>query len=216
MFTGIVEEIGMVKAFVKHNNGANVKITCRKILEGLKIGDSVAINGVCTTVTSFDAVSLTVDISDETLNISNFKNLKINDSVNLERALLANSRLGGHIVSGHVDCCAKLISIEKLSEFYNLEFELPPEQMKYVVYKGSIAVNGISLTISKESNNGFCVAVIPHTFVNTNLKLLKTGDIVNIETDILGRYVEKMLSAKDNVSTESHISVDFLKENGFV
>ncbi len=139
---------------------------------------------------------------------------KQNTCVNLERALTPTSRLGGHIVSGHVDCKGKIIEKEQLNDFYNLTFEIPVEQQKYIIHKGSITVNGISLTIAKINNNIFKVAVIPHTFENTNLKTLKIGDFVNIETDILGKYVEKFLSANDN--KESRISMSFLQENGFV
>ena len=216
MFTGIVEEIGFVKSFNRNSNGASLAITCSKVLSDVNIGDSILVNGVCTTVIDYDSSSFIVDISEETLDVSTFKNIKLNDTLNLERALMLNSRLGGHIVSGHVDCCAQLIKITKLSNFYNLEFKLEKELMKYIVYKGSITVNGISLTVSEVSENTFSVAVIPHTYDKTGLKDLKIADYVNIETDILGRYVEKLLLANDNIVTSSHISMDFLKENGFV
>lgn len=214
MFTGIIEEIGKVKSFSKTSNGATIVVSCNTVLDGTNIGDSISINGVCDTVTERTNDSFTARVSDETLSVTTFLNLKKDDYVNLERALTPTSRLGGHIVSGHVDCKGKLIAKEQLTDFYNLTFELPENQQKYIVHKGSITVNGISLTIAKTYNNIFEVAVIPHTFENTNLKILKIGDFVNIETDILGKYVEKFLSANDN--KESHLSMSFLQENGFV
>lgn len=213
MFTGIVEEVGTVKSFSKDNNGATIIIGGDVVLKGTKLGDSIAINGVCQTVVNLTSDSFSARVSDETLSVTNFENLKKGDKVNLECALTLNSRLGGHIVLGHVDCVAKFVGKEKLTDFYNLEFEIPKEQEKYVVQKGSITVNGISLTIAELHNNIFKVAVIPHTYENTNLCDLKIGDYVNIETDILGRYVEKFLSANDNSSS---ISMNFLQENGFL
>ncbi len=215
MFTGLIEETGYVKSLVKNTNGATLVITCKLILGDIKIGDSICVNGVCETVTNIFSDGFEVRISDETLGVTNLGNLKNGDILNLERALTLNSRLGGHIVSGHIDCVGKLTNIEKLSDFYNLTFEIPENYSKYIVYKGSVAISGISLTIAKTTDNIFKVAIIPHTYQNTNLKNTKIGDFVNIETDILGKYVEKMLSANDN-KEENTISIDFLKENGFV
>ena len=215
MFTGIVEETGTIKSFNALSNGAKLEVECKKILSDINIGDSICVNGVCQTVIEYTDSSFTVMLSDETLNITNFSSAKQGDYVNLERALTLNTRLGGHIVSGHTDCIGKLISVEELSEFYNLRFEIPFEMTRYVVYKGSITVNGISLTVAKIQNNIFTVAVIPHTYQNTVLKYLKQGDSVNIETDILAKYVEKLLGLNDN-KTNSNISMEFLKENGFV
>ncbi len=215
MFTGIIEEKGFVKSFAKISDGAEIEISCKTVLDDTKIGDSIAINGVCETVTEISTLSGTfkAKVSAETLAVTTFKDLKTGDVVNLERALTLNSRLGGHIVSGHVDSAGKLVSVENLSEFCNMTFEIPSENSKYIVYKGSVAVNGVSLTVAKAENNKFTVAVIPHTYQNTNLSKLKTGDFVNIETDILGKYVEKMLSVRDN---KTDISMEFLQENGFV
>lgn len=215
MFTGLIEETGYVKSLVKNTNGATLVITCKLILGDIKIGDSICVNGVCETVTNIFSDGFEVRISDETLGVTHLGNLKNGDILNLERALTLNSRLGGHIVSGHIDCVGKLTNIEKLSDFYNLTFEIPENYSKYIVYKGSVAISGISLTIAKTTDNIFKVAIIPHTYQNTNLKNTKIGDFVNIETDILGKYVEKMLSANDN-KEENTISIDFLKENGFV
>jgi len=212
MFTGIIEETGKIKTIKKGTNGAEIEIECSKVLEGARIGDSIAVNGVCQTVTELFQSSFKARVSDETLSVTTFNNLKSAESVNLERALTLSSRLGGHIVSGHIDGVGKFVSKQKLSDFYNLTFELPEELQKYVVYKGSITINGISLTVAAINDNFVTVAIIPHTFENTNLKSLKEGDFINIETDILGKYVEKLLSAKDN---KEGISMKFLLENGF-
>lgn len=213
MFTGIIEEIGEIKSFTHNSNGATIVVKCKDVLADTKLGDSIAINGCCQTVVDIKEDFFSARVSDETLNITNFTSLKSGDTVNLERALTLNSRLGGHIVSGHVDCVGKLIKKEQLTDFYNFDFEIPQNQEKYIVYKGSITVNGISLTVANIDKDIFRVAVIPHTYLNTNLQDLKTEDFVNIETDILGKYVEKLLSAKDN---NSRISLEFLQKNGFV
>lgn len=197
MFTGIVEETGFIKSF----DGHKLIVECSKVLENTQIGDSIAINGCCQTVVAMNANSFSADVSAETLKIT--KGFKTGECVNLERALLPQTRMGGHIVQGHIDGTAKYLG--------DMTFEVPKELDKYIVYKGSITVNGVSLTVSKNKNNTFSVAIIPHTLENTNLKYLKIGDLVNIETDILGRYVEKFLSTKNNNITE-----DFLKENGFM
>ena len=197
MFTGIVEETGFIKNF----DGKKLVVECSKVLESTKVGDSIAIDGCCQTVTAMSSNTFSADVSSETLRI--IKGFKVGDCVNLERALTPSTRMGGHIVQGHVDGTAKYLG--------NMTFEVPKDLDKYIVYKGSICVNGVSLTVSKNQNNTFAVAIIPHTLENTNLKYLKTGDFVNIETDILGRYVEKFLSTQNNNITE-----DFLKENGFI
>lgn len=196
MFTGIVEEIGLIKSF----DGSRLVVECSKVLENTQIGDSIAIDGCCQTVVSLGTNYFCANVSSETLRVT--KGFKAGDKVNLERALTPQTRMGGHIVQGHIDGTAKYLG--------NSRFELPKELEKYVVYKGSVSINGVSLTVSKLDENIFEVAVIPHTFENTTLKDLKSGDFVNIETDILGRYVEKFLSTKNNITE------DFLKENGFV
>ena len=211
MFTGIIEEIGKVSNFEKFGESAVMSITCKKIFDDIKIGDSVAINGVCQTVVNFDNKSITVEISKQTLTVTNFSSIKTGDYVNLERALTINSRLDGHIVQGHIDKTAKLLKSEELDEFYNMYFET--DDTRLIISRGSIAVNGISLTVADVNETCFKIAVIPHTYRNTTLKFTKTGDIVNIETDILGRYVEKLLSPKDN---HGSITMEFLAKNGFI
>ena len=197
MFTGIVEETGILKRIT----GSIITAECRKVPKSTKNGDSIAINGCCQTVAGLTSNTFSAHVSDETFKITNFKTLKSGDSVNLERALTPSTRMGGHIVQGHVDMTAKYLG--------NMTFEVPDS--KYIVYKGSITVNGVSLTVSKLDGNIFSVAIIPHTLENTNLKNLHSGDLVNIETDILGRYVEKFLSTEHN-----KIDENFLIENGFM
>ena len=197
MFTGIIEEIGKIKSF----NGEKLVVECKKVLENTQLGDSIAIDGCCQTVVDLTSNTFSTDVSTETLRI--IKGFKAGELVNLERALTPQSRMGGHIVQGHIDGVAKYLG--------KMRFEVPKELDKYIVYKGSITINGVSLTVAQNERNTFAVAIIPHTLEKTNLKTLKTGDFVNIETDIVGRYVEKFLSTKDNNLTE-----DFLKENGFM
>lgn len=203
MFTGIIEEIGVIKGFTKNSNGAVITVGCSNVLENTKIGDSIAINGCCQTVVSMTSNSFSADVSHETLQISTLGNFKTGGKVNLERALTPSTRMGGHIVQGHVDCKAKYLG--------DMTFEIPENEAKYVVYKGSVTINGVSLTVADIKQNVFSIAVIPHTLMNTTLKDLNYGDYVNIETDILGRYVEKFLSTQNN-----NITTDFLQENGFL
>lgn len=212
MFTGIIEEIGKVVTFKKSSHGADLVISAKGVLEDVKLGESIAVNGVCETVVKFNSTTFEVNVSDETLRVSNLSDLKKGDLVNLERALKLSDRLSGHIVSGHVDLTTKFVGKEKLGEFYNLEFAIKPEFRKYIVKKGSITVNGISLTIADIKAETFVVAVIPHTFENTNLKELKNNDIVNIETDILAKYIENFVVGKE----KKEISMSFLEENGFL
>ena len=208
MFTGISEETGIVQTVTERK----VVIQCKQVLDGTKIGDSIAVNGVCLTVTAIDKNSFTADISPETFMVTALHELRTGYEVNLERALPVNGRFGGHIVSGHVDGIAKIASISPNNEFFDLIIDLNPREAKYIVKKGSVAVNGISLTVADISGNVLKIAVIPHTFRNTNLKYLKSGDYVNIEVDILAKYIEKFLSMSDN---KSRLDVDFLQRNGF-
>lgn len=211
MFTGIIEEIGIVKEFRQNGNNALIIVECQKVLEDTKIGDSIAIDGVCQTVINLSSNSFSAQVSSETLNVTSFCKLKTGNKVNLERALTLSSRLGGHIVSGHVDGLGKIKNIQKLSEFYNIKIEVDKDLTKYIAKKGSITINGISLTVANITSNEFDVAIIPHTFENTSLNTLKSGDFINVETDVLAKYVEKILSTGNN----STVNENFLKENGF-
>lgn len=208
MFTGIIEELGKVQTVTDNK----ICIEAKTVLEDAKLGDSIAVNGVCLTVTKLNLSGFEADISPETKRVTALKYLETGSLVNLERAMPANGRFGGHMVLGHTDGLGRGKYIKKEGEFYNLTIEIPSEISKYVVKKGSIAINGISLTVADINNDTVTIAVIPHTFENTNLKTLQIGDFVNIETDITAKYVEKFLSTSDN---KSGISMDFLLENGF-
>ena len=208
MFTGIIEEVGKVSTITDEK----IIISAQTVLNGTKIGDSIAVNGVCLTVTKINTNSFEADISPETMKVTSLGNVKTGSAVNLERAMRADGRFGGHIVSGHIDGLGKGKSILKENDFYKISIELPIELTKYSVKKGSISIDGISLTIADIKDNIITVAVIPHTFRNTNLQNLRIGDFVNIETDILGKYVEKFLSTSDN---RTGISMEFLMDNGF-
>lgn len=210
MFTGIIEEIGRISSV----SANSVAILCCKVLEDINIGDSIAVDGVCLTVTSFDSSGFVADISEETKKVTKLSRLKTGELVNLERAMLVSSRLGGHIVSGHIDCVGEVVSIQRTGEFFELSVKFASSGFsKYFVKKGSVAVDGISLTIADLTDDSVRVAVIPHTFENTNMHTYKAGDFVNIEFDILAKYVEKNLLINDN---KSKITEDFLKVNGFV
>ena len=206
MFTGIVEETGKIQ-FVTDRK---VVIKCQKILEDAKIGDSIAVNGVCLTITDINTDTFSADISPETFKVA--CKLNLGNTVNLERAMLANGRFGGHIVSGHVDGVAKIVELKNNGDFYDLKLELSENESKYVIRKGSITVNGISLTIAKVESGLINLAIIPHTYENTCLKELKIGDFVNVEVDMMAKYIEKFLSTSDN---RSRIDFDFLQRNGF-
>ena len=212
MFTGMIEEIGEIRGLSPNGYGLDVVIDCKKILSDVKVGDSVSVNGCCQTVVEFGENYFKTNLSQETLKISTFSDLKVGYSVNLERAVTPNSRLGGHIVQGHVDGVAVLRKVISLGDFFDLYFEVPTNLSRYITKKGSITVDGISLTVSDETSSTFRVSVIPHTFENTTLHFLKIGDKVNIETDIIARYTEKILSS----GNESRIDENFLKENGFM
>lgn len=208
MFTGIIEEVGQISAITD----TNIKIKSKIILDDLKIGDSIAVNGVCLTVINFDKQYFTANVSQETYRVTTLSKLKIHDNVNLERAMSSNGRFGGHIVSGHIDTLGNVVSIKQHSEFYDFIVKIPSQYTQYTVKKGSIAINGISLTIADIDKDLLKCAIIPHTFNNTTLKDLKINDNVNLEFDIFAKYVEKFLSTKNN----SNISLEFLQENGFV
>ena len=208
MFTGIIEEIGTVKSI----STDKITINCSKVLKDSKLGDSIAVNGVCLTITDIISDGFTADISPETLKVTNLSDINSGDIVNLERALTLSSRLGGHIVSGHIDTVGKVSKLSKFNDFYELTVNFSEEYSKYIIKKGSITVNGVSLTIAECGKDFVTIAVIPHTFDMTVLKEVKTGCNVNLEFDILAKYVEKNLSSSNN----SNISLDFLAQNGFV
>lgn len=213
MFTGLIEEQGKISEIKHSSNGMELKVLCHKIIDDIKIGASICINGICLTVTEFGTDYIKVQVSNETLNVSTLKNIKAGDCVNLERALTLNKRLDGHIVAGHVDCMAEFIKSKDDGFSKEFFFKLPNEVTKYVIYKGSIAINGVSLTVASINNNIFSVELIPTTLKEVNLANLKHGDFVNIETDMFAKYIEKIFNSKDNTSK---IDYGFLAENGFM
>lgn len=215
MFTGIIEEIGIVKSV----KSKVITIEANKIFDDLKLGDSVAVNGTCLTISSFSNKILNADVTTETLSRTNLGDLKLGFKVNLERALTLNGRLGGHIVSGHIDGVGIIKNISKSENDIILKIEVSANLMKYIIEKGSVAVDGISLTVAEVNKNNFSIAIIPHTFKETILFYKKEGDKVNIENDIIGKYVEKLLTFNNynnkKNNKNSNINMEFLIKNGF-
>lgn len=208
MFTGIVEELGSVE-----RAGARLKIQCRKVIEGSQTGSSIAVNGVCLTVVDLDATSFSADLAPETIRRSNLGSLRAGSKVNLERPLALSDRLSGHIVQGHVDGVGELLSLKSLgSDNFWMEVRIPPELDRYLVYKGSIAIDGISLTIAELRADILAVTIIPHTIGNTNLGSVKPGDKVNLECDMLAKHVEKLLG---KLEVKPAVTVEKLKEHGY-
>ncbi len=214
MFTGIVEEVGIVKNIISGGSSSYIEIEAKKVLEDVHTGDSIAVNGVCLTVTQFTRTTFRADVMNETLSRSSLGSLKNGSPVDLERAMAAGGRFGGHIVSGHIDGTGTIAEIKNdgIAHWYTIS--APPAIMRYIVEKGSIAIDGISLTVAKVTDSSFSVSIIPHTAAQTVLSHKKPGDIVNLENDIIGKYVEKLMKpAEDGKS--SGITMDFLARNGF-
>jgi riboflavin synthase len=207
VFTGIVEDIGKVI------NITNSQIQIETCLDAIKTGNSIAVNGVCLTVTEIFEKIISFDYSPTTSDITNISLLKKNSLVNLERALTLQTRLGGHIVSGHIDTSTKIMSIKKTDRFYFISFAVDEIIKKYIVLKGFIAIDGISLTVAEINEQTFSVTMIPETFNKTIFYSRKPGDIVNIEIDVFAKYIEKLFGKKDN---KKEITMELLKENGFL
>jgi len=215
MFTGIVEEIGTIKAIHKERISASLVIKAEVVTQDLKVGDSVNTNGACLTVTSFDVNGFTVDVMAETMRNTNLDLLSPGSKVNLERALKMSDRLGGHMVSGHIDGTGEITEIytEENATWFIIKTE--NEILKYIVKKGSVAIDGISLTIAEVEDRFFKVSIIPHTADETTLLQNKAGSIVNIENDLTAKYIERFLNFNDE-NAKSKIDMDFLKQNGFI
>ncbi|HSW56467.1 MAG TPA: riboflavin synthase [Ignavibacteriaceae bacterium] len=214
MFTGIIEEIGTIEKVSPISGGISLTIRAKKIIEDIAVNDSVCIDGVCLTVTKSDKNSFWVDAVGATLEKSTFNKVKADASVNLERSVRLSDRLGGHLVQGHVNGIGTLSEIKKLGENYLVKIVIPEELERYLVNEGSIAINGISLTIADLNSNEISISVIPHTWQNTNLKDKKVNEKVNVEIDILAKYVEKLL-AKRNDNSDKNITEGWLKELGY-
>jgi riboflavin synthase len=211
MFTGIIKALGEITSIETTDEGKIFEIKTKLDLSDKKTGDSIAIDGACVTITEILQNSFKFDAMTETLQITNFKNFKEGTTVNLEPAVKLKDALDGHITQGHVDTTTKVMSLETKDKKTELKIEMPKKMSKYIALKGSISINGVSLTISDLRDESFSVDLIPHTLKETNLSKLKKGDIINIEIDVLARYLERLLNAK-----ESETKYEFLKERGFI
>lgn len=216
MFTGIIEEIGQIMGIKKSGDGASIIIAASKILEDVKLGDSIATNGVCLTVNSFNHNSFHVDVMAETMRRSNLKDLMIGSKVNLERAVAVGTRLGGHLVSGHIDDVGVIRNYEKESNAVWITIEPQPKLLKYIIEKGSIAIDGVSLTVAYIDERVFKVSIIPHTKDETTLIDKMVGQLVNLECDMIGKYIEKlMIYGTEKKQEKKDITLDFLTMHGF-
>lgn len=211
MFTGIIEEIGRVRALRRGARSFTLEIEARKVLEGTQVGDSIATNGVCLTVTRMDEGGFAADVMPETVERTALKRLQPGSPVNLERALTLSSRLGGHLVAGHVDATGRIAARREDDTALWLEIEAEPAVLRYVVEKGSIAIDGVSLTVARVGERSFSVSLIPHTQGVTTLHERRVGDRVNLENDMLVKYVEKLMGR----APQGGLTLDFLRENGF-
>jgi riboflavin synthase len=215
MFTGLIEDVGKVQKLERRSSSARLAVSTTLPATEFLIGDSVAVNGVCLTVTSIAGTVLTFDVSPETLDRSGLGRLSSGDQVNLERAMRLSDRLGGHIVTGHIDCVATVLERREESGNILFSFRVPSENLRYIIEKGSVAIDGISLTVNSVTSDGFSLNIIPHTAQMTTLRLKKPGDRVNIETDIIGKYVERLLAGSGGNREPGGISMKKLMENGF-
>ena len=219
MFTGIVEEVGRVRFLRGGSKDGVLRIAAKRVLGDVRLGDSIAVNGVCLTVTDFDGGSFTADVMPETLRRSNLGMLRAGSPVNLERALVADGRFGGHIVSGHIDGMGTIASVRQEANAVWYEIEAAPSLLRLVVEKGSVALDGISLTVAAVDGEGFSVSTIPHTVAQTNLNQRRRGDPVNLETDVVGKYIEKLLRPEETKphtpANESTLTKEMLLRCGF-
>lgn len=213
MFTGIIEETGIIKKIISGESGS-LLIEAKKVLEDSHIGDSIAVNGVCLTVTTINGNCFTADVMAETLRRSSLGSLTTGSSVNLERAMAANGRFGGHIVSGHIDGTGTIVEFKREANAVWVSIEAPREILDLIVLKGSIAIDGISLTVAYIDERIFKVSIIPHTGSETTLLTKSAGDIVNLENDVIGKYVQKILGNKTE-NSQDELTEDFLHQHGF-
>ena len=210
MFTGIVEEVGTIKSINRGQHSAVLTVRAKTVLEGTRIGDSIAVNGICLTVRQLFPDSFAADVMHETLNRSALAQFTIGSAVNLERAMAANGRFGGHMVAGHIDGTGKIRSMQPEGNAVLVTISAAPELLRYVVEKGSVAIDGISLTVAKVTHTDFTVSLIPHTGEETTLLKHRPGEVVNLETDIIGKYVEKLMQPKSG-----SVTLELLQQNGF-
>lgn len=217
MFTGLIEEMGVIKSIKRSGDSMILHIMTKDILSDVIVGDSIAVNGICLTVTIIENNIFSVDVMPETMYKTSLADLTVGSTVNLERAMSANKRFGGHFVAGHVDGVANLVEKKHIDNAIYFTFKIDTSLTNYLIPKGSVAVDGISLTIVKANKELFTVSVIPHTLKNTNLGLKKIGQVANIEVDMIGKYIEKVLLnyLDQKTNYNSKITESFLKENGF-
>jgi riboflavin synthase len=211
MFTGIIEELGTVKALRREAGAARLILSAEKVLDGTALGDSICVNGVCLTVVEMNRTEFTADVAVETLRVTNLGDLQAGKKVNLERALQLSARIGGHLVTGHVDAVGRVREKREEGNGWRIFIDAPASVLRYVIKKGSIAIDGISLTVADVDNAGFAIAMIPHTAKLTTLGFKTAGDSVNLESDIIGKYVERLLAGR----MEGGVSLDALKKSGF-
>lgn len=215
MFTGIVEELGNIRSVRRGQHSSVLSIAAKDILSDLKIGDSVAVNGVCLTATTVDSGGFTADVMHETLNRSSLGSLTVGSHVNLERAMAANGRFGGHIVSGHIDGTGTITALRKDDNAVWYTISASQELLRCIVEKGSIAIDGISLTVAEVGESWFSISAIPHTVAVTTLGEKRPGDTVNLENDVIGKYVEKLLRPQPQETAKSSLTLEFLAQHGF-
>ncbi len=216
MFTGIIEAVGKLTAITAKGEDISITVDTGKLdMSDVKLGDSIATNGVCLTVVAFGSRSYTADLSLETLNLTGFTQYKMGDKVNLEKAMLPTMRFGGHIVSGHVDGVGSIVERNQVGRAIEFWVEIPNDITKYVAYKGSITVDGISLTVNELRKNAFKLTIVPHTSEETTMDNFQVGRKVNLEVDVLARYMERLLQGNSEQQPESKITMEFLQQNGF-
>jgi len=216
MFTGIIEAVGEIKSVENRGDSAKLEIMVKLPQNDLRIGDSVSINGVCLTVTTRSESTFTADIGAETLKVTTLEKISAGHHVNIERAMQMGQRLGGHLVQGHVDAIGKVLNINRIVNGVEATVEFGDKFAKYIVKRGSVAINGVSLTVTECGKHWFKVFLIPYTLDVTIFKFMKIGDEVNLEFDMIGKYVEKMMTSEgDNKPIDSNITENFLREHGF-
>ncbi len=217
MFTGLIEDVGAVKRIERNSQQLRVTLNCSLAQAEFVLGESIAVNGICLTVVDFGEGWFSADLSSETWRVTSLSRLREGSRVNLERALRFGDRLGGHLVSGHVDAQGTVTGIVREANTIFFQFSLPPAPLRYLITKGSVCIDGVSLTVSELLSDGFTVAIIPHTLKQTALEFLRIGDQVNIETDLIGKYVERLLTGGAAVSPGGPgVSLDLLARNGFL
>jgi len=216
MFTGLIEDLGTVRELRKSADNVCLTVATTIPMDELELGESVAVNGVCLTLVDFRDGHFTADVSPETMARSTLASLKPGSLVNLERALRFGARLGGHLVSGHVDTVGMITVLTRDGNARRFTFRIPPEINRYVVEKGSVAIDGISLTVNQVTEDTFSVAVIPHTLEKTTLQDRQVGSTVNVETDLIGKYVERLLGKAPNDQPRSPVDLEFLARHGFL